>query len=84
MSRTHKDRKLEWPTSGWGYTRDPVKDSEWDKFQWWKVRSRRNSRLRTHCEDWWGAERRKVKQALARGEEPEPTRTRHSVGWAMS
>ena len=39
---------------------------------------------KAHLRQYWGGERSRVRMALLRGEEPEPTRTQRTVLWDMT
>lgn len=39
---------------------------------------------KAHLRAYWGGERSRVRMALARGEQPEPSRTRRTVLWDMT
>lgn len=66
-------------------------EAEWG----WRLRSRRYSAYvwcwqrgldawsKREVRRYWHSERQKTKNALRRGEEPEPSRHRHQVRWNM-
>ena len=70
MSRTRKDRKQDY--------------RNFSDASWYLYKQFHGNGPKPFCRDWWGQQRRIVRDDLRAGREPAPTRTRSSVKWELS